>query len=188
MIVQKEVMLLVGYGILLIGITGCGGPPLYGVIERQTPLAVGTFAPDIPFVSSEGKRVTLDDVRRPVTILAFVETPGDSCGVVKPELAALSAEFQRLPVSVVQIFMPTGPCSHTATDRHMRGFKNHDPILLCDRDRVAWNSYGQPPLGTVIVVNRRGTMVEVSDMNHLRLVARKVDQLAMEVGSRRRGQ
>ncbi len=188
MSVRKEVMRLVGCGILLIGITGCGGPPLYGVIERQTPLAVGTFAPDIPFVSSEGKRVTLDDVRRPITILAFVETFGDSCGLVKPELASLSAEYKRLPVSVVQVSLPTGPCSHPTIDGHGRGPKKSDPVILCDRDRVAWNSYGQPPSGTVIVVNRRGIMAEVSDMNHLRVVARKVDQLAMEVGSRRRGQ
>jgi hypothetical protein len=180
MIAMKEVVLGLVGGIVLIGFAGCGGPPPSGVIERQPPLSVGTFAPNIPFVSSNGKRTTLNRVRQPVAILAFVEMPGDSCCRVEPKLADLSAQFSGWPVMVVQISLPTGPCLHTGTRGRAGDLRKSDPVVLCDRDRVAWLIYGQPSSGTVIVTDQRSMIVLVSDMSHLRTVDRKAAALALE--------
>jgi len=165
---------------LMGGCLGCRSQPVFGVVERHPALAVGSFAYDIPFTTSDGKRTTLNRIRQPVTIVAFVDTPGDACCAVKSEVADLSAEFKRLPVTVVQVSGPTSTCAHSSGPRRVCHLKRSDPVVLCDRDRIAWDGFGRPRPETLILVDHRGIIAEVSDIAGLRAFSRKAEGLALE--------
>ena len=48
---------------LIAGCLGCASQPVSGVVEEQSVLAVESFAYDIPFTASDGKRTTLHAIR-----------------------------------------------------------------------------------------------------------------------------
>jgi hypothetical protein len=165
---------------LIGGCFGCSSQPISGVIEEQPALSVGSFAYDIPFTASDGKRTTLHAIRHPVTILAFVDTAGDACCVVRPEVADLAVEFTRLPLTVVQVSMPRGVCAHSSGQKQKCHLKKSDPVVLCDPNRVAWEGFGRPSSGTLVLLDGRGAIAGISDMGGLRAIARKAERLCLE--------
>lgn len=162
------------------GCAGCGSQPISGVVEEQPVLTIGSFAYDIPFTASDGKRTTLNAVRQPVTILAFVDTPGDMSCAITPEVADLAAEFMRLPVTVVQVSIPISPCPHSPGQRQMCHLKKSNPAVLCDPDRIAWEGFGRPSSGTLVLIDKWGVIAAVSDLRTPRAISRKAERLALE--------
>lgn len=165
---------------LMGGCLGCSTQPISGVVEEPPALAVGSLAYDIPFTASDGKRTTLHAVREPVTILVFVDAPGDACCEVRPEVADLAVEFRRLPVTVVQVSMPADTCAHKLGQRQMCHLKRSDPLVLCDPNRVAWEGFGRPSSGTLVLIDSWGVIAGISDMGGLRAISWKAEQLARE--------
>ncbi len=168
---------------LMAGCVGCSSQPISGVIERPPVPAigsVGSLAYDIPFTAPDGKRTTLRSVREPVTILAFVDTPGEACCAAESEVANLAGSFRRLPVTVVQVSMPTSACAHNLGRMPVCHVKESDAIVLCDRDRIAWDGYGRPSSGTLVLIDKRGVIAEVSDMRDLRAFSQKATWLALK--------
>jgi hypothetical protein len=165
---------------LIGGCFGCSSQPISGVVEEQPALSAGSSAYDIPFTASDGKRITLHAIRQPVTILAFVDTAGDACCVVRPEAADLAVEFMRLPVTVVHVSRQTGVCAHSSGQRQMGPLKKSDPVVLCDPNRVAWEGFGRPSSGTLVLIDRRGIIAGISDMGGLTAFSRKAERLALE--------
>lgn len=169
---------------LMGGCVGCGSQPISGVVEEVPILTIGSFAYDIPFTASDGKRTTLNAVRQPVTILAFVDTPGDMYCAIKPEVADLAAEFRRLPVTVVQVSMLTSPCPLSSGQRQMCDLKKSDPAVLCDLGRIAWEGFGRPSSGTLVLIDKWGAIATVSDLGNLRAFSWKAERLALDETNR----
>jgi hypothetical protein len=174
--------MLTGWMLLALigGCLGCGSQPISGVVEELPILTIGSFAYDIPFTASDGKRTTLNAVRQPVTILAFVDTPGDTHCAIKPEVADLAARFMRLPVTVVQVSVPTGPCTLSSGQGQMCDLKKSDPAVLCDAGRIAWEGFGRPSSGTLVLIDKWGAIAAVSDLGTPRAISWKAEQLALE--------
>ena len=159
---------------------GCSSQPVAGVVKRQPALSKGSFVPDIPFTTADGKQTTLFAVRQSITIVGFVKVSAEGCCQVDSELARLSAEFRRLPVTIVQVVMPQDADRPDPSHREMPDLKRADPVLLYDQDRVAWNGYGKPKPGTLVLINKYGTIIEVSDIQNRRTLTQKATILAMD--------
>jgi hypothetical protein len=148
------------------------------VIERQPALAEGAFVPDIPFTTADGKQTTLFAVRQPIAIVGFVEASLESCCHVDPTLAGLSEQFHTLPVTVVQVVMAQGTDRLDPDERKTPDLRRSDPVVLYDQNRIAWTGYGRPKPGTLVLIDKCGTVVEVSDMQNRRTLARTATKLA----------
>lgn len=169
---------------LMAGCLGCSSQPVSGVVEEQPGLAVGSCAHDIPFTASNGKPTTLHAIRQPVAILAFVDMPGEACCAMKSEVADLCVRFSRLPVTVVQVCMPTDPCAHSSGEREMCQPRKSGPVVLCDRDAIARVCFGRPSSGTLILIDKYGIIAAVSDMSDLSTFLWKAERLALEEANR----
>jgi hypothetical protein len=86
-----------------------------------------------------------------------------------------------LPVTVVQILLPVGECSHGSGCMNLSNFDNYDIILLCDIDGVAWRAYGQPDPNTVILINQKSKIVDIQKIENLKIVAEKAYWMARDI-------
>lgn len=163
----------------LVGINGCSTAPESGMVGWRREFSAGSFAPDIPFVSSSGKPTTLHSVRKPITILAFTAPSSDACCWVRPELIALAGKFKVFPVTVAQVSVPASECSHGSACTEACRLERPHLMSLCDTNRAAWNSYRRPQPDTVFLLDRHGAVVEISHMASLQSIADTAERLAL---------
>ena len=182
----KSVLWLVIPG-TLVASAGCTTTSESGTVGWREEFSIGSFAPDIPFVSSNGKRTTLHSARKPITVLAFTSPPPGACCWVRPELVALAVEFKVFPVTVAQVSVPTTECPHGSDCMEACGLEKPHLMSLCDSNRRAWNSYGQPEPDSVMLLNRHGAIVEISPMSRLETLVKKTQRLALVESDRQFG-
>jgi peroxiredoxin len=173
------ILMLVG----MVTLPGCDNKSTYtsGVVGWRKEFSIGSFAPDIPFMLTNQEQFTLHEVREPVTILIFIKPWTDICCRIRPDLLSLRKEFHVLPVTVVQILLPVGECSHGSGCMNLSNFDNYDIILLCDIDGVAWRAYGQPDPNTVILINQKSKIVDIQKIENLKIVAEKAYWMARDI-------
>jgi len=53
-----------------------------------------------------------------------------------------------------------------------------DLVSLCDADRKAWNAHGQPNPGTVILIDRNNKVAQIGNVDDLKALADKAEQLS----------
>lgn len=178
---MKSKMIIMILGGLVIGLTGCANRPHAGVVGWSKDFSSGSFAPDIPFTSAEGKETRFNEIREPVAILAFTSPPSRNCCSLKPELVELAKRFRHLPITVVQISLPTNECPHGAGCTKSCEVVNENIVVLCDPARIAWKAYNQPKPNTVILVDKYNKIVDIQPINNLKVLADKAEKMGDQI-------
>ena len=142
-IMRTKVIILLLASMMILA--GCATKPTSGVVGwKSGTFSVGSYAPDIPFTSVDGKKTTFHKVRQPIAIVAFTSPPAEECCWVRPDLLSLTKRFKVLPVTVAQVSVPTSKCPHGADCVKVCNLGKANLISLCDADRKAWNAHDQP--------------------------------------------
>ncbi len=140
----------------------------------------GAVAPDIPFTSLKGKQTTLETIAAPLTILTFVQVPGDQCCWVSPQLLNLWQRFEGDPVTIAQVTLPSPGCPHGGPGCLQTCKAGGGKLItLCDPNRVAASLYKNPPAGTVVVIQEKKVIASgpIQDLNILAdVVAQRIKQ------------
>ena len=179
---MKWMLPLTGVALVL---AGCSVAPTAGVIGPG--MQVGASPTDIPFTGPEGRQTTFEKVRWPVSLVAFVSPPGETCCWINPKLVELSDNFADLPITVAQISEPTGKCPHGAGCVQACNLRQGRLVALCDPDRIAWKAYNQPQSGSVFLIDRSGKVVATGNVDALTAIAdqaRKMGKDAAQAGTR----
>jgi len=184
---MKRTMTTIGlFTLAVLFIAGCASDPVSGTIRAPGGVGLGSAAPDIPFTTPEGKQTSLRKVNQKITILAFT-TPGkEGCSELKPEMVTLAKRFDALPVTVVQVAVPTHKCPHGPGCMQVAHPKA-DFIALCDDDRIAWNAYGEPEPNTAFLIGESGRVRSIAGLDNLSTLVKKAEKMGQEIVERHQG-
>jgi hypothetical protein len=139
--------------IALLGLAGC--VPTSGVVTETsgtTGAQIGSLVPDVEYKSLEGKQASFNKARQPVAVVAFVAPQGAACCSLDPRVVNLADQFWDLPVTVAQFSLPTSKCPHGPGCTEACNLRQGRVMSLCDAQRLAWNAYGKPAPGTLLLV------------------------------------
>ena len=175
---KKNIVML---GALIIGLAGCANGPHTGVVGWNKDFSSGSFAPDIPFTSADGKETRFSEIREPVAILAFTSPPSQNCCSLRPELVELAKRFRHLSITVVQISLPTNECPRGVGCTESCDVVDENLVTLCDPARIAWEAYNQPNPNTVILVDRDNKVVDIQPINNLKVLADKAEKMGDQI-------
>jgi hypothetical protein len=142
---------------------GCA--PKTGVVTETSGPLRGDKAPDIDYVSAEGKSATMNGARNAIAIIAFVDSPGATCCWLHPDVVKISDEMWDLPVSVIQVLRPTEPCPHGKSCIEGCNLREAGLIGLCDATMDASDAYGQPKDGTLFLIDRDNTILRTGSLD-----------------------
>lgn len=166
--------------VLTATLTGCFNGSRSGVTGWNQDSSSGSFAPDIPFTTSDGKETRFNSIRQPVAILAFVSPSPQDCCSIRPDLAKLAKRFKLLPITVAQISLTTTECPY-GPGCNLCDIVDNNLVTLCDPARIAWKAYNQPKLNTVILVNQRNRIVDTQPISNLDVLADKAENIVEEI-------
>ncbi len=154
--------------------------PTSGVIKLNSDFPVGKYAPDIPFTSDGGKETTFNKIRQPIAILAFMST--SSANTLEPILVNLAENFRDLPVTVAQIYLPSGKYPSAQEFMASNNLHNKDLVTLYDAEYIAWRGFGQPKPNTVLLIDDNGKIVSISkEIDNLKSLSDRAQELAEAV-------
>jgi len=140
-------------------VAGCTAGQRSGVVEGAAAPAIQGDAPDITFETAGGGEASFQRVRRPVALLAFTESPGAQCCWIEPRLLRNADALSDVPVTVAQVSLPTSHCEHGSGCSEACRLQDYRLLTLCDADRKAWNAYGRPAPGTVLLIDAENRIV-----------------------------
>ncbi len=169
---------LVAVMLLLLSHAGCNEPAVLGVVDPAGALDVGQKAPDIPFRTLEGKETTFNAVREQIAVVVFFSPGKGACCMLDPRLVNLYERFETLPVTVAQISLPSKDCPHGPGCGQACGIGTMNVVGLCDKDLVAYKSYGEPKLGTAYLVDDLNRIVVIGTIDNLGPLADRAYELA----------
>ena len=167
--------------IISILITGCQPTPKEVPAYRvgyNNGLPIGSFSPNLPLITTEGKQTLFGRVAGPIMVVVFVAPPGEECCRVEPELMEMARKFRYGYVSVVQISLPTSRCPHGPGCVEACSMFDDHLILLCDKDTIAWRGYMEPEPGTVFLVDDNNRIVDIDTFQNLEIIERKATRLS----------
>lgn len=173
---MKTKLIVLLLGTLVIGFTGCTNVSYCGVVNHGKELSSNSFAPDITFVSADGKEIKFNKTRQPIAILAFTSAQSQNCCQPKPELVELANRFKSLPIAVAQIYLPTDECSYEAGCSECN-ITSENMVTLFDSERIAWNAYNRPSSNTVILVDKNNKIVHKTSIDNLQVLANKAENM-----------
>lgn len=177
---MKIIRVIVAVTIVITILSGCKSQPTTGVVGWQGQFSVGSFAPDIPFTSMNGKRTTLHKIRQPIAIVAFLNMSGQACCWLNPQMVNVASRFSGQWVTVVQVSLPTGECPHGAGCTEICNLDKSRLMALCDKDRVAWKAYDQPEPNTVFLINEDSKIVDIATLDKIKPLTDKAEKMALE--------
>ena len=181
-----RVKIVLAAAVMMMVLMGCTTSKLTsGVVGWHKGFTVGSFAPDIPFISKDGKQTTLHNVRLPIAFLAFIDPDDEECCSLRTELISLSKQFRVLPITVVQISLPTKKCPHGPGCMEVSNLDKVAMVALCDPFRIAWRAYGQPKPNTIILVDNNSRLVDIGSFDNLKALVDKAEQMAYAVDFQR---
>jgi len=167
--------------VLVISISGCN-ESYVGVIGWNENFSSGSFAPDIPFTSAEGKEIRFNEIREPVAILAFISPSSRDCCSLRSDLVELAKRFRYLPITVAQISLPTNECLHGAGCIKSCDVVDENLLSLCDPARIAWKAYNQPKPNTVILIDDDNKVVDIQTIDNLEILADRAEKICDQIG------
>ena len=177
------VVVLVASGLL----AGCeagmpGGMVTKAVAEPGWEMgpAVGLTAPDVQFLGADGQRHSLNTASGWVSIIGFVETKGQECCMLSPVLAEAASRYSDKPVRVVQVALPTAKCPHGPGCVEACHVRPLHLMALCDSDRIAYNMFGKPKDQTLLLIDGKGKVVQVTTLARIAGIFPQADALATE--------
>ena len=143
-------------------LAGCA--PNYGTVTATSGLEVGSQTPDIQYTTVKGKKVDFNKVRYSTAVMVFIEVPGTNCCWVSPEVVKIANEVWNLPVTVVQVTLPTSPCPHGEGCVEVCKIRNRGLISMCDSSKIAWKAFGQPKGNTVLLIDKSGKIIQKASL------------------------
>ena len=177
--------------VTVVAISGCNTEPIcmHAVVGWKREFSIGSFALDIPFTFVSGKQATLHEVREPVAVLVFLTPWTEACFSMRPDLLSIRKRLHVLPITVVQILLPIGECTHVSDCMHVSGLNkyDYDIVSLCDRDRVAWRVYGQPDPNTAILIDQNSMIVDIQNTDNVGTLTDKAYWMGRTIYDRRHG-
>ena len=163
---------------------GCGAP---GGVWRGTVLNApaagrrwGSVVPRIPLRAADGEATTLEAVVGPLCIVGFVDAAEPDAWTPRAGLAGLARRMALDHVSVVQIAVPPDgdlPAGAVGVEDEPPG----NLLLLADPGRVAWEAFGRPEPGTLMVVDDDRMIRRTGRLEDPLLVVIKARSLAREL-------
>ncbi len=174
---------LISFAVMLI-LAGCASTeprPISGIVGFSEDYPLGTRAPDIPFVSIDGKQTSFKRVSQSIAIVAFTSTPGEACCRLVPELVTLAHRFRNESITVAQISLPTTECSHGLGCAEYCNINDARLVSLCDADRMAWKAYLQPEPNTVFLIDDNYKIIAIESIINIESIAKKAQRLAYEL-------
>lgn len=172
-------------GILgLVVFSGCTSVPQNassGVVGKKEHFPIGTYAPNIPFTSVTGKATTFYSIRQPIAIVAFVGFSGGACCWLNPDLVTLAESFRDLPVSIVQVSLPTEKCSHGPGCIAKCNINDAHLVSLCDAEHIAWKKYSKPEMNTVFLIDKSGKIIDSEKLINIKPLAGQARELAEKI-------
>lgn len=172
----------------LTGFAGCA--PTAGIITKTsgtTGLQLGSIAPDVQYESMDGKQASFKKVRQPVAIVGFVAPQGAACCWLDPKVVNIADQFWDLPVTVAQFSLPTEKCPHGPGCVEACNLRKGGVMSLCDAERLAWNAYGKPAPGELILIGADNKIVMKGSLNDPKSVVDEARRLGQIEKGRRGG-
>jgi hypothetical protein len=166
--------------IALIAVAGC--TPMSGVVTKASGtsgLQIGSVVPDVQYESMAGKQTSFDKARQAVAVIAFVAPQGAACCSLDPKVINIADRLWDVPVTVAEFSLPTSKCPHGPGCVEACNLRKGRVMSLCDAGRLAWNAYGKPAPGTLVLVgpnNRVVVKASLSDPGAVVDEARKLGQ------------
>ncbi len=74
--------------------------------------------------------------------------------------------------------VPMDKCPHKEGCAGFRNLGKTDLLLLCDKDRIAWNAYGQPSSNTAILIDNDSRVTQIGSIHDVSVLADKAEELA----------
>ena len=175
----------------VVGLAGCqtaapGGPVVATSAEPgwQGGPEVGLKAPLIRFTGADGKANVLRPDTEWITIVGFVSSKGKECCQLSPVLTEAASRYWSKPVRVVQVSLPTGQCPHGAGCVETCHVRPLHLMALCDSGRIAYNAFGHPKDGTVLLIGGDGKVAGVTTVAGIDKIYTEADRLAAEAQQR----
>ncbi len=168
----------------LMGLMGCttGPTPTGGVVKLNSDFPVGQFAPDIPFTSTDGRETTFYKIRQPIAIVAFTSVSSETCCPPSPALVNLARRFEYLPITVAQVYLPTGEHPHRQELIEHYDLYNEGIVTLYDAQHIAWRAFGKPRPNTVLLIDDNGRIVDINkEVDNLKHLADRAQRLGEAV-------
>lgn len=167
----------------LVGLAGCA--PTSGVITGTSGPQVGSLAPDVQYVSAEGKHGDFNKARYPVAVIAFSAPEGANCCWLDPKVVNVAGQLWDLPVTVAQFSLPKGKCPHGQGCMEACNLRKGGLMSLCDAQRLAWNAYGQPAPGSLILIGPDNKILVTGSLDNPKAVLDEARNLGQAEKKRR---
>ncbi len=141
---MKRVIVMLSLAVLTL--TGCGA--VSGVVTGASGSRVDSLTPDIRYITADGRAGSFDWARFPIAVVAFTAPEG-----LDPTMVHLADQLADLPVTVAQFSLPSehgleaGPVGKSGM------------IVLYDTQRIAWNAYGRPEVGALMLIGENGRIL-----------------------------
>ncbi|MBW8040561.1 MAG: hypothetical protein FVQ85_11225 [Planctomycetes bacterium] len=169
---------------MITGLFGCTteSVPTSGVIKLNlnSDYPVGKYAPDLPFTSENGKETTFRKIRQPIAIVAFTSMSDENRP--NPDLVNLAEDFRNLPVTVAQIYLPSGKYSSAQEFLAVNNIHHKDLVTLYDAERIALRGFGYPKPNMVFLIDDNSKIVTIcKGFNNLRSLTDRAQKLAKAV-------
>jgi len=161
--------------------------PDSGTITGVSGPQIGPVAPDIYYLSAEGKKGDFNRIRYGLALVAFSPPDDARCCSLDPKVVNLSDELWNLPVTVAQVSLPNGKCPHGQGCLEAGSVCNKRLVTFCDANSVAWNAYGRPTPGSVILIGPGNKVLMTGSLDHPRNVLSEARRLGQEELDRARG-
>jgi hypothetical protein len=171
--------------VALAGLVGC--MPDSGTIIGVSGPQIGPVVPDIQYRSAEGTKGNFNSIRHSLALVVFSPPEGARYCSLDPKVVNLSDHLWNLPVTVAQISLPNGKCPHGQGCLEAGNLRNRGLVTLYDANCVAWNAYGQPTPGSVIMIGPGNKVLMTGSLDHPRDILSEARRLGQEEQERARG-
>jgi len=169
----------------LAGLVGCA--PTSGTITGVSGPQIGPVVPDIQYLSAEGKKGDFDRIRYGLALVVFSPPEGARCCSLDPKVVNLSDQVWNLPVTVAQVSLPNGKRPHGEGCLEGCNHRNERVVTLCDANSVAWNAYGRPTPGSVILIGPGNKVLMTGTLDHPGDILSEARRLGLDEQERTRG-
>lgn len=173
--------------VVVLSIATClvGGCAVSGVITEASGSRVGSMTPDFHYVSTHGRKTSFNWARCPIALVAFTLREGSAYYQLDPTMVELADRLWDLPVTVAQVSLPQdsgvpGPGRVGVFDLRKSGM-----MCLYDANRVAWEAYGRPAPGELILIDEHGRIVMVGSLTDPEPVLQEARRLGWIAKNRR---
>ncbi len=128
--------------------------------KGQSPVSIGTLAPDFALRDISGREVSLSAYRGKIVLLEFWAAWCAPCRASVPELVEVQDKYREKGLVVLGISMDTGSDAVQMLNEFSKEFKINYPVLLDDSKTS--RTYRVSSLPTSYIIDREGRIQDYS--------------------------